>query len=343
MFKRYLFLSFSQLFFPFLLVLLFISSVVLLISIAGRTYIVKMDFLDLFTLFSYAMPSSISFIIPIAFFASLVLGISRLAYDYELMVFFSLGVKPIAILKAFMPIILLVTVILFVFSLVVVPLSSSASINFVSKKRADVDVNLRAGELGQKIGDWLVYVDNADKRKYENLILYSQGGIDKRDGADSFVVAKRGGTKNENGIFELALENGEVYFANEEEIRKIAYELMNIYQVIAEPQLNAYQLIDYWKEAFDGSSKSKKRKFTQSVLLSLFPLSSVFLILVFGVANPRFKSNMSYFYVIGASVLYFVLLYISAENFPFIGIVCIPSAWFIFSYLLYRKTIKPYY
>lgn len=343
MFKRYLFLSFSQLFFPFLLVLLFIASVVLLISIAGRTYVVKMDFLDLFALFSYSMPSSISFIIPIAFFASLVLGISRLAYDYELMVFFSLDVKPVAILKAFMPIILLVTVILFIFSLIVVPLSSSASINFVSKKRADVDVNLRAGELGQKIGNWLVYVDSADKRKYENLILYSQGGFDERDSMESFIVAKKGSTKNQDGIFELMLENGEAYFASEEEIRKIAYGLMNIYQVISEPQLSAYQLVDYWKGAFDNSSKSKKRKFAQSVLLSLFPLSSVFLILVFGIANPRFQSNMSYFYVIGASMVYFVLLYISAENFPFIGIACIPSIWFALSYWLYCKRIKPYY
>lgn len=65
MLKRYLFMSFAQVFFPFFVVLLFIASVVLLIDIAGRTYVVKMSFLDLGTLFLYLIPSSLFFIIQI--------------------------------------------------------------------------------------------------------------------------------------------------------------------------------------------------------------------------------------------------------------------------------------
>lgn len=75
----------------------------LLIDIAGRTYVVKMSFIDLGTLFIYLIPGNLFFIVPITFFAALVLSISRLAYDYELMVCFSLGVKPLAIVKYFSP------------------------------------------------------------------------------------------------------------------------------------------------------------------------------------------------------------------------------------------------
>ncbi len=339
MFKRYLFLSFSQLFFPFFLVLLFIASVVLLISIAAKTYVVKMGFLDLFALFSYSLPGSVFFIIPITFFASLVLGISRLAYDYELMVFFALGVKPTAILKAFFSIILLATAILLVFSLVMVPLSTSASKNFIAQKRADIDVNLKAGELGQKLGDWLVYVDEAKNRQYKNLILYSQ---EQKD-SESFIVAESGRTQNANGLFELLLEKGDAYFAHEKEIRKIHYQEMNVRQVVGEPQLSGYDLFHYWQEAFGGKSKSKERKFSQAILVSFFPLASIFFILVFGVANPRFKSNMSYFYVIGAVAAYFIMVYVASENFPFLGILCIPTLWFVAGYVLYYKTIKRYY
>ncbi|MCI7484817.1 MAG: LptF/LptG family permease [Helicobacter sp.] len=340
MFKRYLFLSFSQLFFPFFIVLLFIASVVLLINIAARTYIVKMDFLDLFALFCYSLPGSVFFIIPITFFASLVLGVAKLSYDYELMVFFALGVKPSDILKAFLPIILLATAILLVFSLIMVPLSTSASKNFVAQKRADIDVNLKAGELGQKLGDWLIYVDEAKDRHYKNLILYSQDSVLD---SQSFIVAQEGVTRNSDGLFELLLSGGDAYFTEENEIRKISYKQMNVRQIIGEPQLSGYDLIDYWKDALNHNSKSQERKFSQAILVSFFPLASIFLILVFGVANPRFQSNMSYFYVIGSVALYFVMVHISSENFPFLGITCIPTLWFIGSYLLYRRTIKLYF
>lgn len=350
MFKRYMFLSFSQLFFPFFLVLLFIASVVLIISIAGKTYVVKMNFFDLFSLFMYSLPGSVFFIISITFFASLTLGIARLSYEYEMMVFFALGIKPVDILRTFLPITILATLILLVFSLVLVPLSNSASKNFIAKKRADIDVNLRAGELGQKLGEWLVYVDEVKDRKYKNLILYSQ---DKD--SENFVVAQDGKTRNQSGIFELLLEHGDVYFAQDDEIRKIIYDQMSVRQILGEPQLSGYDLLSYWQEAFTYmitsaprkeiplSVRSKERKISQAILVSVFPLVSLFLALSFGIANPRFTSNMSYFYVIGATALYFVMVHIASEHFPFLGIVCIPIVWVLSSYLLYARTIKCYY
>ncbi|HIV49140.1 LptF/LptG family permease [uncultured Helicobacter sp.] len=350
MFKRYMFLSFSQLFFPFFLVLLFIASVVLIISIAGKTYVVKMSFFDLFALFAYSLPGSMFFIISITFFASLTLGIARLSYEYEMMVFFALGIKPVDILKTFLPITILATCILLVFSLVLVPLSNSASKNFIAQKRADIDVNLRAGELGQKLGEWLVYVDEVKDRKYKNLILYSQD-----TDSESFVVAQDGRTRNQNGLFELLLERGDVYFAQDDEIRKIVYDHMNVRQILGEPQLSGYDLLSYWQEAFTYiitslprkeiplSVRSKERKISQAILVSVFPIVSLFLVLSFGIANPRFKSNMSYFYVIGATALYFVMVYVAAENFPFLGILFIPTIWLLCSYLLYAKSIKRYY
>ena len=87
----------------------------------------------------------------------------------------------------------------------------------------------------------------------------------------------------------------------------------------------------------------EERKISQAILVSIFPLVSLFLALSFGIANPRFKSNMSYFYVIGATTLYFVMVHIASEHFPFLGVVCIPMLWLLLSYWLYAKTIKRYY
>lgn len=339
MLKRYLFMSFAQVFFPFFLVLLFIASVVLLIDIAGRTYVVKMSFIDLGTLFMYLIPGSLFFIIPITFFAALVLAISRLAYDYELMVCFSLGAKPLDIVKFFLPITLLATIILFVFSLIMLPLANSASKNFVAQKKADIDVNIKPGEFGQKLGDWLVYVDSAHKRIYQNLVLFSENGFE----GDTFIVAESGKTNNNQGLFELNLAQGSSYFAKPEEIKRVDYETMSVRQNVGEPQLRGYDLFEYWSEAFSANSHQKLRKLAQAVIVSLFPIASIFLVPLFGIANPRFHSNMSYFYVIASVGLYFVLMHIASEHFALLGIVIIPLAWLLVSFLLYKKFIAKFY
>lgn len=339
MLKRYLFMSFAQVFFSFFLVLLFIASIVLLIDIAGRTYVVKMSFFDLGTLFFYLLPSSLFFIIPITFFAALVLSISRLAYEYELMVCFSLGGKPFDIVRFFLPITLLVTAILFVFSLIVLPLANSASKNFVAQKRADIDVNIKPGEFGQKLGDWLVYVDSAQNRAYKNLILFSENGFE----GDTLIVAQEGKTNNNQGLFELNLKQGSAYFAATDEVKRADYEQMSVRQNVGEPQLRSYDLLEYWGDAFNPNASQKSRKLAQAVLVSLFPLVSLFLVPLFGIANPRFSSNLSYFYVIGAVTLYFVCMHIISEQFPHIGMIILPLLWFCVSFVLYRKFIAKFY
>lgn len=339
MLRRYLFMSFSQVFFPFFFVLLFIASVVLLIDIAGRTYVVKMSFIDLGILFVYLIPGNLFFIIPITFFTSLVLSISRLAYDYELMVCFSLGTKPLAIVKYFLPITSVVTLILLVFSLVMLPLTNSASKNFVAQKRADIDVNIKPGEFGQKLGDWLIYVDSVKNRVYKNLILFSENGFE----GDTFIVAQSGKTNNNQGLFELDLQEGSAYFASQKEIKRVDYHQMSVRQNVSEPQLKGYDLLGYWSEVLTPHNAKKSRKLAQAIMVSLFPLVSIFLVPLFGIANPRFKSNMSYFYVIVSVALYFVSMHVVSEHFPLTGMLIIPLLWFIGSFVLYRKFIARFY
>lgn len=339
MLKRYLFMSFAQIFFPFFLVLFFIASVVLLIDIAGRTYVVKMSFLDLGTLFLYLIPGSLFFIIPITFFAALVLSISRLAYEYELMVCFSLGSKPSDIIGFFLPITLLATAILFVFSLIMLPLANSASKNFMAQKRADIDVNIKPGEFGQKLGDWLVYVDDVQNRTYQNLILFSENGFE----GDTFIIAQTGKTNNNQGLFELNLTQGSAYFAQPEEIKRVDYEQMSVRQNVGEAQLRGYDLFEYWHDAFDSQTHQKSRKLAQAVLVSLFPLASLFFVPLFGIANPRFSANRSYFYVIASVGVYFICMHIISEHFPLVGMVCMPFLWFALGFGLYKKFIVKFY
>lgn len=337
--RYYLFLSFAKLFFVFFIILFFISSMVVLIGIAGVTFVVKISFGELLYLYLYSLPNSIFFILPITFFATAVLSLSKLSYDYELLVFFSLGISPNSILKVFLPISVLISMTLLVFSLAIVPLSNSAYRNFIDEKKTNIDVNIKPGEFGQQLGNWLVYVDNVEDREYQNLVLFSKNGLE----FESFILANKGNAKNTFGVFEMDLHNGIAYIADSDNFKKIIFENMIVRSKLGEPRLRSYDLFDYWSKAFDGSSKKLSQLFSQSILISLFPLFSIALLPLFGIANPRFHRNFSYLYIIVSILIFYTFTYIISNNIPLIGIVPFLFTWSVVSYLLYKRFILRYY
>ena len=337
--RYYLFLSFAKLFFIFFIVLFFISSIVVLIGIAGVTFVVKISFSELLYLYLYSLPNSVFFILPITFFATAVLSLSKLSYDSELLVFFSLGISPNAIIRVFLPISVLISVTLLIFSLAIVPLSNSAYRNFIDEKKTNIDVNIKAGEFGQKLGDWLIYVDEVHKREYYNLVLFSKKGLD----FESFILSTSGNANNKFGIFEMNLYDGNAYIAENDNFKKIVFENMIVRSKLGEPQLRSYDLFAYWSKAFDGSSKKISQTFSQSILISLFPLFSVALLPLFGIANPRFHKNFSYLYIIVSILIFYIFTYFISNYMPLLGIIPFLALWGLISYLLYKRYILRYY
>lgn len=336
--RNYLFLSFGRLFFIFFIILFFISSIVILIGIAQVTFVVKLSFVDLFWLYLYSIPNSILFILPITFLATAILSLSKLSYDYELLVFFSLGISPHKIVQIFLPLCALVSLTVLIFSLAIIPLSKSAYTNFIAEKHANIDVNIKSGEFGQKLGDWLVFVDKAQNRNYENLVLFSSKGL----GFESFILAKNGSANSAEGVFEISLNDGVAYFAESFKIRNVVFENMIVRNAIGEISLRSYDLISYWSSAFSEDSKRRK-VFSQYMLFSLFPIFSVFLLPLFGIANPRFSKNLSYLYIIATTGIYYTLVYFVMEYVPLLGIPLLLGAWLGISYALYKRFILRFY
>lgn len=342
MIKKYLFLPFSSLFFSLFLVLFFISSIIMLISIASVTAVIKLSFLDLGIIYLYMMPTSVYFIIPIVFFAAAVLTISKLSFEYEMLSLFALGLAPRALIKAFFPLTLLVTLVLLLFSLAVTPLTKSAYSNFKDMKKSSIDINVRAGQLGQKIGDYLLYVTKKlGPNEYEGLVLLST----KEGEGQSFIIAKHGYIKNSHGIFSLFLNDGSAYMAKDEIVRKIAFKDLVVRNKITHPKLDSYSLKAYWGRAFTGSNSMQKR-LIKALMLSCFPLASLFFIPLLGINNPRFNKNITSLYVLGFIVVYYLLMQLALELRPYIGVwqsVAIPCLVFVAGYLLYRAKITSKY
>lgn len=339
LFKKYILKSVGEMFFPFFFVLFFISSIILVLNIAALTNGVRLSFGDLARLYYYGIPANTFFVIAVTFYSACVLGLSKLSYDSEMLVFFSLGYSPRDIIKILLPLCGLVSFVLLMFSLVMTPAHKNAYRNFINYKTSEIDVNLKPGDFGQKIGEWLVYVDSQiAKNEYGGLVLYADSSTQAKE---NFIIARRGMIKNENGVIELRLSDGEAYFYDKERLQKAEFKEMVVRNFLQDSNFEAQDLIDYWRGAWEGDGKVLKR-LSQAICTSLMPLFSIFFMLYFGIKNPRFHKNHAYFYVLGSGGAYLLLMYFLSMKVPFISLF-FPLVWLVLGYFLYVRWVRRFY
>lgn len=341
--KNFLFQSFAQVFFPIFLVLFFIASVVIFIRIAGVTFVVKISFLELLTLYFYTLPTMLFFVIPLSFFVACVLGLSRLSFDYELPVLFALGMNPKKIVKIFFPIALLASVSLFVLSLILTPLSDIAYRQFLEERKSSIDVNLQAGEFGQKLGEWLVYVQKGKNSTYENIVLLSLQA--KGSQKDGLVFARQANIGNVDGVMEAHLSDGKIYRKVSDGVERISFDEMILRSAVDFTGDGSVGLVEYWNRAFYENSRQDKtkRNLSMYVLLSLFPLISLFYFPFLGVKNPRYQKNYTILQAMVVVGVFFVLMYIVATYLPLAGMVLVPGIWGYIGYALYKHYVARFY
>lgn len=340
--KSFLFQSFAQIFFPVFLVLFFIASVVIFIRIAGVTFVVQISFLELLSLYFYTLPTMLFFVVPLSFFVACVLGLSRLSFDYELPVLFALGMHPKKILQVFFPITLLTTLSMFIIALILTPLSDIAYRQFLQERKNSININLQAGEFGQKLGDWLVYVQKDKDRinAYENIVLLS---LDKEKGG--LIFAKDAKIQNQQGIMEAVLSQGKIYRKKETDIEQVFFDTLTLRDSVNLDTGQHLGVLAYWERAFYPNERQKKTMLNLNmyVLLSLFPLISLFYFPVLGIKNPRYQKNYTILQTIGTIGIFLALMYLGASYIPFITMVLLPLLWSGIGYYLYRHFIVRFY
>ncbi|OCL87518.1 putative permease YjgP/YjgQ family protein [Aliarcobacter thereius] len=335
--NRYLHTQLSLTFFPIFLGLFFITSVVFLVKIASLTSVITMSLWELITLFSYSIPQIVFYTLPITFFISLAISVGKLSSEYELTVITSFGLNPLKILKIFLPITVLMTAILLVISLGLIPKTKYLTKTFMDFKKKEANFNIKESEFGQKFGEWLIYISSKDDKTYKDVKLFKT----EKD-KEQFIISKQAHLINQDGNLSFKLESGKVFIIDNKEFNQIDYENMYINDAIEnsnyEDFKNSYK---FWK------NNLKKNKdiddFTFFILTSIFPLISLFLVVVFGYFNPRYEKNKTTAYAVIAVVLYYILIKYIGDNLLLHSIYIIPIIWIIASYILYSKTIKKEY
>jgi len=335
--KQYLHSQLAITFFPIFLALFFITSVVFLVKIAALTSIITLDFIELFTLFSYVIPQIIFYTMPISFFLSLVITLAKLAGEYELTVITSFGLNPIKILKIFIPVTLLLSIMLLVISVGLIPKTKFLTKQFLDKKKVEANFNIKASEFGQKFGDWLIYINTKEDKVYDEVKLFKT-----EDKKDQFIVSQTAVLDNDKGSLSFKLNDGKAFVIDEKEFNQIDFKSMYINDSISDSKIDIFtNSYEYWKKNIQQNTNIDDLSFY--ILTSLFPIISLFLVITFGYFNPRYEKNRAVFYSLISVVLYYVLIKLISDKILLHALYAIPIFWITGTYLLYFKTVKKEY
>jgi len=312
--ERYLLSQFSTIFFPLFFTLIFVASIVLFVKISSLTSLISVTFPELFFLFFYSLPSVLFFVLPLSLFVSFVLILNRLSHEFELPVLFSLGLKPSKIIASYLKLAIVTTLISLLISLLLVPLSFSVYERFLEVKKDSSAINIRTSEIGQKFGDWLVYINSKEKDMLEGVVLFSNRAFEE----ESLIYATSAKISTDSDSVGLELKKGFVLIDKEEYLDEVLFEDMVITNSLGGDKDRFRGVIEHWAKGFGGDTKRAK-EFAQALLVSFFPIVAIYFVLAFGLVNPRSRGVYVYIAIGGFIGLYYGGLYFVSITYPFLG------------------------
>ncbi|MFV0480352.1 MAG: LptF/LptG family permease, partial [Campylobacteraceae bacterium] len=219
--------------------------------------------------------------------------------------------------------------------LVFMPLSKNLQSNFVQYKKAEAKFNVRATEFGQKFSGWMVFINNSDKDKYENIVMYTED-----NNKDQIISANEAYIINENGSVRLELEKGKAYDITNASMHQVDFEKMILRSSITDEIRQVESVGTYWLDIFTNKKKSKD--FIFYLLLALFPLATTMFALSFGIVTYRYQKGGIYFFISLVILTYFGITFGISGLSP-LGIVAVFLAFFISSALYFKQKILKRY
>ncbi len=265
------------------MVLFSILSLVFFIRIVGYTAIIKLSLWELIKLYLYMVPRIILFTMPFSFFIALTTTFFNLSKESETTVIFALGYSPKKIADFFFYIALFLSIFLIFNSLVLVPLISKQMYKkFITYKKVEAKLNIKATEFGQSYGDWMVYINRKEGDKiYKNVVLFNK----KSKEGENFIFADSANLSKKPTHLEFKLKEGKVFNYSKNELEEIEYRGLSLNMQTEFLKFKTSEILEYWLKAF-----TDKRRFYDLILYlisSLFPLLTYKFAFSIGIVNSR--------------------------------------------------------
>ncbi len=331
--KHYITANLFSLFISIFLPLFAIASVILFIKLATYTAVIQLSVWEMTKLYLFRLPEVLFYTLPITFFIASALSLLKLSNDNEIVVIFALGIKPLYIIKTLLKPALLLSMILILDFLILFPHAKVLSGNFVSFKKSEAKFNLTASEFGNNFGDWLLYLGKKENDgSFSKVFLFN-----KKDKEEILISAKKAKLFNDSGILKLKLFNGEGYSYSTEKFTQITFETMLIHDTIKTNIRTYKKPLEFWLS--DDRAKDKKKMLITDLLISFFPVLSLFFVISIGVIHARHGKSQIYLYLFLGIIFYYGAS-VGLQN--ILGYYTIPTvifSWLSVTYTMYRKTI----
>jgi len=333
--NSYLLKNFMEVFSSLFFILFSIASIIFFINIANATAMIKINFIEFFTIYIYLVPKLLIYTVPITFFVSLCLTLNNLSKENELIMLFSLGYSPRKMARFFIFLASAFSILLIVNIIILVPLSNQLNNNFLDYKKVKAKFNIQGSKFGQKFSGWFVYVDQVGKHQiYKNISLYKPG-VDSK--TSTMILAQKGFVQNIKGTIRLVLKNGKVFRLQKDKIQQVDFKKMYISHKQTANMRYMQTIYSYWSIAF--KNKNRAYDFAFFMLIALFPLTMVLTAIGTSVSVSRYTSAKIYFYLFLSIFIYFSLAVLLAKVNAFSAILTVSLMALTFSYAIYRKNI----
>jgi len=288
----------------FLIFLPFFSilSIVYIIRISILSQKISLDAGEFLKLFGFFLPDILFYTLPLSFIAAATVTLTKLSEDNELIALFSFGLTPVRLLKIFMFPALLFASLMLILSLYTIPQSTAAYQLFKSKKMAESKLNIVPNQLGQKFGDYIIFLGDKKADTYHDIVLFATDNKEKR----ALIIASKGKMEQNGSQFSLNLYQGTGDTFLADRIESITYDQLRIYNY-AHNAINAQWLNRGWSNIH--TSRSDMALFVYNIFLSLSPLFILGMIIAFSVINPRYQRSRTY--LIGFAMT--LAIYLSAS------------------------------
>ena len=259
-------------------------SITTLVQIAALTSVITINFSELTLLYAYKIPYISFYTLSVSFFISLCITIAKLSSESELIVITSFGLNPSKIITILLPTLLLFTILMLIISIGLIPQTRYSTKSFIQQKKVEAKFNIKASEFGQSFGEWLIYIEKDNNNLYEKVKLY------KNDpNYDKFILSDSAVLNNKDGNLNLILHKGKSFTFEKKQSLLEQVEFDKMYMNDSLSDVNTMHFTTsyhYWIQQYKSSSR-----FSFYILVSIFPLISIFFVMLFGYYNPRYDKN----------------------------------------------------
>jgi lipopolysaccharide export system permease protein len=325
--------SFLTIFLPFFLII----SLVYIVRIAALTAKVQITFGELLLLYSYSIPDIIFYTLPLSFITALANVLVRLSQDNELIALYALGFQAKKVLNTMLLLGLLFSLLLLSISFLAMPLSKQFYKSFKDNKQAEAKINIVAGKLGQKFGDYYIYVKEKNEDKLNDIVIYNR--TDKNN--EQFFSSKTGEVQNKDTVTSLLLNEGYGYTYSQTKLQQVQYKTLEVYDSGIKDGFKFENVTEYWGKVKTDAGLMHKMLFF--IFISLIPILSVYPVASFSMINPRYESNRSFFVIFATTlILYLIASSLNKWGTPII-LLSILAIAFVLGPWIFAKRVSRYF